>query len=58
MKVGDLVRVPIDWSSPLFGAEGTVGVVIEIEPNSRWVLLHTGEKFSKSDLEVVVDEDR
>ena len=30
MKIGDLVRVPVDWSSPLFGREGTVGIVIEV----------------------------
>ena len=29
MKIGDLVRVPIDWSSPLFGKEGTVGIIME-----------------------------
>jgi uncharacterized protein YkvS len=45
MKVGDLVRL----------RDGSMGVIVEIEPNNRWVVLHCGEKFSRSDLEVVND---
>ena len=30
MKVGDLVRIPVDWGSPLFGREGSIGIVIEV----------------------------
>ena len=59
-SVGDLVRVPVDWSSPLFGREGTVGIIMEIEeycdirePKTHWAILHTGEKFELSDLELV-----
>ena len=43
MKVGDLVKL----------RDGSMGVIVEIEPNNRWTILHTGEKFSRSDLEVI-----
>jgi len=43
MRVGDLVKL----------RDGSSGIIIELDPNYRWVLLHSGEKYSRSDLSVV-----
>ena len=43
MKVGDLVRI----------RDGSCGIIMELDPNYRWVLLHSGEKFSRRDCRVI-----
>jgi len=51
MKVGDLVKVR-DGIGGFFTA-----IVIELDPNDRWVLLHSGEKFSRSDCRVALESE-
>ena len=43
MNVGDLVKL----------RDGSSGIIIELDPNYRWVLLHDGEKYSRRDLRVI-----
>jgi uncharacterized protein YkvS len=43
MEVGDLVRL----------LDGSTGIITALDPNSRWVMLHNGEKYSRSDLWVI-----
>jgi len=46
MKVGDLVKVR-DGVGGFF-----TGIIVELDPNYRWVLIHNGEKFSRRDCRV------
>ena len=48
VNVGDLVKV----RNGLGGF--FVGIIIELDPNYRWVLLDSGEKYSRRDFRVVV----
>ena len=48
MKVGDLVKVR-DGLGGFF-----MGIIIELDPNYRWVLLSSGEKYSRRDCRVVI----
>ena len=47
MQVGDLVEVR-DGCGGFF-----TGIIVELDPNYRWVLLHDGEKYSRRDLRVI-----
>ena len=47
MKVGDLVKVR-DGISGFF-----TGMIVELDPNYRWVLLSSGEKYSRRDCRVI-----
>ena len=49
VKVGDLVKVR-DGLGGFF-----MGIIIELDPNYRWVLLSGGEKYSRRDCRVVVE---
>jgi hypothetical protein len=51
MKVGDLVKVR-DGVGGFF-----TGIIMELDPNYRWVLLHSGEKFSRRDCRVVLESE-
>ena len=51
MKVGDLVKVR-DGVGGFF-----TGIIVELDPNYRWVLLHSGEKFSRRDCRVVLESE-
>ena len=47
MKVGDLVKIKV-------GSNGFfTGIIVELDPNYRWVLIHNGEKFSRRDCKVI-----
>ncbi len=48
MKVGDLVKVR-DGLGGFF-----LGFIIALEPNFRWVLLDSGDKYSRRDCRVVI----
>ncbi len=51
MKVGDLVKVRD-------GVGGfTTGIILKLDPNCRWVMLHSGEKFMRRDCRVVLESD-
>jgi len=50
MKIGDLVKV-----RDRLGRWGhLLGIIIELDPNYRWVLLSSGEKHSRRDCRVVI----
>ena len=43
MQVGDLVRL----------LDGSTGIITALDPNDRWVMLHNGEKYSRSECRVI-----
>ncbi|MBN86772.1 MAG: hypothetical protein CL885_04545 [Dehalococcoidia bacterium] len=56
MKVGDLVKVR-DGVGGLFKDSLTVGIIMELDPNYKWVMLHSGEKFFRGDCRVVLESE-
>lgn len=51
MRVGDLVKVR-DGVGGFF-----TGIILELDPNYRWVMIHNGEKFSRRDCRVVLESE-
>ncbi len=51
MKVGDLVKVR-DGVGGFF-----TGIIVELDPNYRWVMLHSGEKFPRRDCRVFLESE-
>ena len=51
MKVGDLVKVR-DGVGGFF-----TGIILELDPDNLWVLLHSGEKFARRDCRVVLESE-